>query len=255
MNEKYQLAATGANETALNSEIANFLYLSFFFSQGNNQLQKCLIAYARQYYKEPLRKLRNSDKIAIKTKAAQRATSWVRRGPHPDLLYKETSDVQTRLSKVSNFTIRATINPYARLLTAQAPDPKLLALTKFSRELPLKTSRLLIEVDYQWLVEKGGRPNRKANKSSPFNDSFLSHAVYFGLLGQTTNHPAMDFAYSAIRPVLQQSLSGQPQDFNESPSLNQATFQKLLSVIAVYSANHDISLEQQALFRPNPTLH
>lgn len=71
---------------SMNAELADFLFRSYYFSQGKPRLQRRLIDYAREYYgPAALSALSQQDRDEIRQLATTRVTSWVERGPHAKL--------------------------------------------------------------------------------------------------------------------------------------------------------------------------
>lgn len=187
-------------------ELANFLYHSFYYSQGNTRLQRLLLWGARESYQELIAACSEQDRQDIVERTAQRAETWLRHGPHP----------KTPATRNAAAGVRSTISGFeATLMTGKLPKYAQRHVPARREQLPMTLSQDMVLSDYQWIVaEKEGRPNRKSNPQSTFNRPYLSHSVHYALLGNTTGNAVMDGLFAAARTSLLTRVANPDMEFD-----------------------------------------
>ena len=209
-----------------NKELADFVFQSFYFSQGHSFLQESLIDYGRAFYGDRLTLLTPLDREEIRAQALKKALSWTVSGPHSRL--NEEAVAEAVENEIYEF----------ETIFSGADVAYLLKRPPFTSAVDAQTCKMVIEQDYHWLLENSGRPGRhESSAHSELKDPYLSHIIYYGLLGRDARNPVMNQTFLRIRRVLLEGLSGNPVVVNT----NSPTFfprKKFNEVLTVYLEHH-----------------
>lgn len=170
------------NEAGLASaaELADFVFQSFYFAQGDVSLQNTLIAYGQSYYHQDIVGQPNLQKN-VQEIVQQRCGNWVR-GSHTRT---NTSPAQVE---------EETINEVSQLFGAvYVPTQRPVDIWMDNDVVHHTVAR-----DYRWLVADTGRPNRKPDRNDEYNDPFLSFLIHYGVLRNTTHRPIYDAIFERV---------------------------------------------------------
>ena len=220
---------------ASNNELADFLFKSFFYSQGEKTTQANLLAYGQDFYGAALAQITTDDREEIRQRAARKALSWLEHGPHTDVSPSK-STLAMRIARQ--------IEKYEAQFTVTVP-PKEAAP---SEERDALTCVKMIDSDNLW-VSYEGRFERKRGSGREYQDPFLSHVIFYGLLGRDAHNPAMNYIFRRVKHALlgqvldSSGVSFKPDSGGEDPVI------QFREVLAIYLEHHPDEQEevQQAL--------
>lgn len=188
-------------------EIANFLFSSFYFSQGRGALQEKMLMDGHDYYGQFLDRV---DQERVINDVAVRSLSWVSRAPHKRM-NNSAGQIRGEVTKQSKKLFSP--DGYDRAQYWE-PDGTLDPwLDGHVADGILKRDEVflfgLVDEDEPATVEVG-RPERTIRNKSAYNARFLSHAVFYGLMLQPTGTGGFDHIFQRIHPKIAQQLNGWP---------------------------------------------
>lgn len=176
-------------------EIADFLFKSFYFSQGSSEVQDILLAYGNSYFDHALEEV---DIPLLIDSVAKRSLAWIRRGPHE----RSTESNQSIVEQVENFQRKLFDTSLLPL------DGIPLNFTKQLDSLKDFTAFKLIQRDGDFIVSRrNGRKERSSDKTGPYHARQLSHAVFYGIMLTSTGSPAFDTIFAGIHDDVANNLS------------------------------------------------
>jgi hypothetical protein len=165
-------------------DLAAVLFQTYYVSQGSGILQNDLFRYARHRF-PGLGHTPDSQKIEAVEMVMKKSASWVRNGPH-------TSRLSTLEIAQEESDLRQTL-----------ASPELADSTGFTEDALLGSIAKGITMrDYRWLVFAVGRPGRRAAATNDYHKPYLSHAMHYGVLGNTTRNPVMDDLLAGVGRTL-----------------------------------------------------
>lgn len=175
-------------------ELATILWYSFMFSQGNSEVQRSILEFARAYYGPQKKKFRISESIlnAFYTKIKPKTKKFA----SPDILIRRGYHVGMDTMEASGEAPGKTKETLSPLFVSNARPEKI---------LPRCFSGIL-KRDLTYLLERDGRPGDKKKDGSdpgfvehPLKDKFFSYIIFYVLRGEETNQEWADAMFSAMR--------------------------------------------------------
>ncbi len=228
-DESFPVAQPGE---ATPEAISDLIYQSFYYSQGSGLLQEDMLTYGQRYYRDALHNMHEYELTEAANKTIWRADTWLKKGPHPE---EQRSATLPAIAEQVYENTEVIMHP---------PGP-----TVINQYLDEKVAASVVRRDYRWIVhEPAGRQNRTGDPSSEYNDPFLSHAIHYGLLANSTRNPVFDAMYKRVgtamlrlyqvRPPLPVALKDVGMlDDGEAPIYK--TYNEYLdAVVSVYAAHH-----------------
>lgn len=201
--------------------LRKLLFWSFFFSQGEPELQWDIFSYIHCLH--PEWKITNTMREHIE---------------------------RLLCSQVGRFLTRSNGSVHARIMNADSkiqPEVSMRArqLQDVLNGLRIQKARVLIDLcrnligrDHEYLVETDGRPLREAVDQNIYRDRYLSHLCHFGFHGRTTHVPEYDQMFADVM-----------KELREQAEMGLHRRSKLRKIVERYNHHHPDDVVDYSFFR------
>ena len=177
---------------------ADFLFWSFYHSQGAPHAQTAILLYGRrEYLAATLSELTPDEHHTVNDQVAQRAHRWITAGPH----YRMRQDFVPDAEYISFYgDVLLDPNWFPRkennFLRQNTP-----LVSMDSEALTTRIATALIDAEYLLLKRDRGRQGRRGReRPDEFQDPYLSHVVQYGLLRRDPHNPTIDLIQADLHP-------------------------------------------------------
>jgi hypothetical protein len=227
MSQESPLPPTMNPET---TQIAEFLFQSFFFSQGSSTVQENLLVYGQDIYNEDLAKLTPLDSRLVEKHVSERAFRKVTGQNHINF---------THMGDAARYdTVESAVHEHWDLLRKPSRLAGSLRLHAADFNLGNDTCSQLIGREHNILKHPGGRPRKSHSTHLVRTDAYLSQLVHFGVLKNPTSHEAFDKIYKTIGEVLLNFISRQPGYVDYDPIKRDLDVFRFEQILAVHLTHH-----------------
>jgi hypothetical protein len=187
--------ADNAPTPLTSKEIANITFESFRHSQGmESSVHKRLVRYAAKYERERLTPEAVHDSFQLTRQRAFRFTGLAKAEGAPKA---HRDDSQRKISSRFEKDIALTEGVWNEVLAEKPMTREEFDKYWWSGEQVILED--LIGRDFSYLVGRGERPRaRDEGKESSPTGKYLSHMVYYGMLGNSTGVEAYDHLYDRL---------------------------------------------------------
>ena len=207
------------------------IFTSFFFSQGDNDMQGDMFRYIHRIRPEWHIDLHSLFPQLIEDKVFQEKIDRVALSNGKKHTTHLVGGKRIDAASSRNALVEE-IHSLRRILSGERED------TEYMNELLATLTWTIIEADHLNIVEKGGRTrdlnklNGKNGTLSPYDDPFHSHFCYYVLGENSTHIPEFDQMFLDIRNSFNSSLA-----FLE-PKNRKNLHEKVSKLIEVYNEHH-----------------
>lgn len=194
--------------------LSRLFFLSYKFSQGNVRIQK----YIFEYLKTKHLNWRFSEEL--KEALITNLFDTFQRFAGNSKVHEEQNIEETDQS------LRDEVNYLSHVFNKDLENKNLIKILTDS----------VVELDYKYLIRRGGRPRSESHGLTPATDPFLSHLIYYGFLGHNTGAEEYNGMFREIT------------DYIRFGNLSEEDLNRLKEIIFVWNEKHpdqQVSLEKE----------
>jgi hypothetical protein len=215
------------------NDAARLVYLSFRFSQRGGELQELFFHYMHLLH--PAWRVSDGDLEQITAETTGRARRLLS-NPRMHAVEKQSHEVAETTVRMELSNLGAYLDGQESVsMRERLEEP--VGIEQRKEATAAYITRLLLEMDEEYLIKRNGRPRGEREKLRPdtLQDPFLSFIIHFALRGNETGHPFYTTLFADVRAVLQRLQHGERVFGNLEDELCR---QLLLQVIGAYNITH-----------------
>ncbi|MGB4758672.1 MAG: hypothetical protein WBP26_01320 [Candidatus Saccharimonadales bacterium] len=173
-------------------EVTDFLFKSFWFSQGEGEdLHRSILLYGSVYYRNTLEQVDSIGRCYISSRLTERLGRYIN---HDDGMHADDAESQDGKFKEDLIGDQADWVVGSLFKSVGNND--------VNESTDLRLAQQIIYRDSSFLIDRNGRPNRKNNSANEVHGAYFSHILHYGVLRMPTRSPAADAMFDYIGKAL-----------------------------------------------------